>query len=105
MTSGEKQALAVAAVAVAAAAVAMLAAGGGVIRLSAEAGAVTDQAGWAPEHYGAAYDHLCQPGNMPRRLHVKHPLFRRPSRLGGDRAQAVESGWAWFADPPADEGL
>lgn len=75
---------------------------GGMVKIKAQAGAIADSAGG---RYGPGYDHLAQPGQIPGRLHDAHPLFRRPSRLGGHRADVACHGWGWFADAPAQEGL
>jgi len=105
MTRDGKQMLAVVAVLAAAAAAGVLACGGGVLRFSTQLDAATDEAGWAPDYYGPAYQHLCQPGDMRHRLHARHPLFTRPAQVGGHRAAVVSNGWGWFADPPSEEGI
>ncbi len=79
---------------------------GGVLKLHTGIDVATSAAGWAPDCYGPAGAHLAQPRDMTATLHGRHPLFRRPGQLGGQRAAVVSAGgWRWFADPPAAEGL
>lgn len=97
--------LALAGVAAGAVAAGVLIWGGGAVRFSAGLDAATDAASWAPDDYGPGYGHLCQPASIPGRLRHDHPLFTRPSRLGGRRADVSRCGWAWFADAPSEETL
>lgn len=105
MTAGAKPWLVTAAAIAAVAGIGWLASSGGAASVSARAGAVLDSAGWDDTLPTPETVHLCQPGDMGgRRLRRRHPVHVH-SRLGGDRAQVSQSGWAWFADPPGEEGL
>lgn len=104
MTKDAKSLLITTAALAAVAGIGWLASCGGAAKVSARAGAVLDGAGWDDTLPTPETVHLCQPGDMSGRLRRPHPLFVH-SRLGGDRAQVSQSGWAWFSDPPGEEGL
>lgn len=104
MTDDAKFLLITAAAIAAVAGVGWLASSGGAASVSARAGAVLDGAGWDDTLPTPETVHLCQPSDMTGRLHHRHPVFVH-AHLGGDRAKVSQAGWAWFADPPGEEGL
>ena len=102
MTSGDKAALAVAAVFV----LIVLVAVPGVSALPPRAiqGAV-EGVSWNPQN-PAGHEHLARPGDIGGVLWGPHPVYCDPGGPGPVRDPLIARGWAdWMTDPPSEETI